>query len=394
MALQASRLLMAQNWFELNSFFQSHQPDCAEEFCIRAILNLYSGRGSPDWASVIDDLRRACELNPGDPLLSCNLTQALLDTRQIDLAYQTAEKTSTAYPNSVPALEKYVLAAAATQRWPEAYRSLVHAKNLLGNTQPMSEWTANLLAELSPQWWVPLEAGGVVLRRPDASDAAFLKETFSDTAFMRRYHRFQMASDEAVESFISNARRSPRQAGRLDWVILDRNNAPVGLLAFVDIDWRNDRSEILIGLPGKKAPSIAPKASVAAIKFAFEKMGWQKIVGYVYADNSEAQAYALHFGFVQEGLLRSHINGASGRVGMFINGLTPSDFAANSSINALARRWMPQPSPDLDTPSFGESSNGGVADFGMGGNVSALVTFTPLNAGAYYVGVRNPSANA
>lgn len=389
MAPQASQLLLAQNWPELSRLFQNRQPNCAEDYCVRALLNLHLGRGSPDWTSVIDDLRQSSEMKPSDPLLSCNLTQALLDTRQTDLAYETAEKTCNAYPNSLPAMEKLVLAAVATQRWSQAYQSLVHAKNLLGNKQQMPEWAANLLAELSAQWWVPLEAGGVVLRSPDASDARYLKETFSDTEFMQRYHRFQGGSDEAVESLISNARLSPRQTSRLDWIILDRNNERVGLFAFVDIDWRNDRGEVLIGMPGKRTPTIALKASVAAIEFAFERMRLRKIVSYVYADNSEAQANTLHFGFVQEGLLRSHINSGSGRVDIFVNGLTPSDLTANSFINNLARRWIPKPSPDLNIKSPGDSSTSRDATFGMGGNIHALVTFTPLNAGAYYLGVRD-----
>lgn len=388
MAPQASRLLLAQNWSELSRLFLSHQPNCAEEYCVRALLNLYLGKGSPDWSSVVGDLRKSCELNPTDPLLSCNLAQALLDTRQIDLAYETAERTFNAFPNSLPAMEKHVLAAVETQRWSQAYQSLLHAKNLMGSKQQMPEWAANLLAELSPQWWAPLEAGGVLLRHPDASDAKFLKETFSNTEFMQHYHRFQGASDVEVESFISRARLSPRHTGRLDWVILDRHNERVGLFAFVDIDWHNDRGEMLIGMPGKRSPSIALKASVAGIEFAFKKMGLQKIVSYVYADNPEAQGNTLHLGFVQDGLLRSHIKTVSGRLDIFVNSLTPLDLASNGLINGLVRKWIQKPSSELAGNSFEDSSNSRDANFGMGSNMKALVTFTPLNAGAYYLGVK------
>lgn len=394
MAPQATQWLLAQNWPAISRLFENRQPNCAEEYCVRALLNLYLGKGSPDWTCVIDDLRHSSEMKPTDPLLTCNLTQALLDTRQVDLAYSTAEQTCNAYPNSLPALEKHVLAAVATHRWSQAYRSLVHAKNLLGDRQRMPDWAANLLAELSPQWWVPLEAGGVVMRTPDASDAGFLKETFSNTEFMQHYHRFQGASDESIESFISNARLSPRNTGRLDWVILDRNHERVGLFAFVDIDWRNDRGEMLIGVPGKRTPTIAIKAAVAAIAFAFERMGLQKIVSYVYADNPEAQANTLHLGFVQEGLLRSHINSESGRLDIFVNGLTPFDLAGNRFMSSLARRWLQKQSCDLNTKSFADSPTSRDAEFGIGGNIRALVTFTPLNAGAYYLGVQDFSATA
>ncbi len=395
MAQHAARLLLDQNWSEISRLFENRQPHGADEYCVRALLKLYRGKGAPDWSGVIGDLRQSCEIKPTDPLLHCNLTQALLDSGQRDEAYTTAERTRNAYPNSLPALEKHVLAAVATQRWALAYGSLVHAKNLLGNKQRMPDWAANLLAELSCQWWLPLEAGGVVLRTPDASDAHFLKATFSDAAFMQHYHRFQGASDEAVESFISNARLSPRQAGRMDWVILDREQERVGLFAFVDIDWRNDRGEILIGLPGDRAPTLALKASVAAMVFAFERLGLQKIVSYVYADNPQAQANTLHLGFVQEGLLRSHINGGeAGRLDIFVNGMTPSDFAGNSFVSNLARRWVQTPFGNPNIAPSAEPTQGKDADFGTGGNIKALVTFTPMNGGAYYVGVQDFSTMA
>lgn len=388
MAPQASQWLLTQNWAELSRYFQNRQPQSGDEYCLRALLNLHLGGGAPDWTSVIADLRQACALTPTDPLLSCNLTQALLDTQQTDLAYHAAEQTCAQYPNSLPAREKHVLVAVATQRWPQAYASLLHAKNLLGDKQQMPAWAADLLAELSPQWWLPLEAGGVVLRRPDASDAPFLKATFGNTAFMEHYHRFQGAGDEAVASFIAQANRSPRHTGRMDWIILDRNQTRVGLLAFVDIDWRNDRGELLIGIPGTPAPTVALKAAVAAIEFAFKRMGLQKIVSYVYADNPEAQANTLHLGFVQDGLLRSHISTASGRLDIFVNSLTPADLASNGLIQGLARKWMQKRSFEPEANALAHASQAADAHFGMGGNIKALVTFTPQNAGAYYLGVQ------
>ncbi len=395
MTQHATRLLLEQNWSEIARVFENRQPHDADEYCLRALLNLYRGNGTPDWPGVIGDLRQACALNPTDPLLRCNLSQALLDAGHKEEAYAAAQGTCSTYPNSLPALEKHVLTTVATHRWAQAYGSLVHAKILLGDKQRMPDWAANLLAELSCQWWVPLEAAGVQLRIPDASDEAFLKETFRDVVFMRHYHRFQGSTDEAVASFLANAKLSPRQSGRLDWIILDRNQERVGLFAFVDIDWRNQRGEILIGLPGDRAPTLALKASVAAMVFAFERLGLQKIVSYVYADNPQAQANTLHLGFIQEGLLRSHIDGGeAGRLGIYVNGMTPSDLASNAFVSSLARRWVSKAISDTNVTSSSKSSPGRDADFGTGGNIRALVTFTPTNGGAYYLGVQDFSTAA
>ncbi len=395
MAQHAARLLLDQNWSEIARLFEQRQPHDGDEYCVRALLNLYRGNGTPDWPGVLGDLRQACARKPSDPLLLCNLSQALLDSGHTEEAYTAAQATCSTYPNSLPALEKHVLAAVATRRWAQAHGALVHAKNLLGHKQRMPDWAANLLAELSCQWWVPLQAAGVQLRIPDASDEAFLKDTFRDAAFMQHYHRFQGSSDEAVTSFIANAKLSPRQSGRLDWIILDRNQERVGLFAFVDIDWRNQRGEILIGLPGDRAPTLALKASVTAMAFAFDRLGLQKIVSYVYADNPQAQANTLHLGFVQEGLLRSHISGGdAGRLDIFVNGMTPADLASNSFVSGLARRWVQKPFGHANVTASAESSQSQNADFGTGGNIRALVTFTPTNGGAYYLGVQDFSTAA
>ena len=388
MASHVVQLLLAQKWDDIRRIFQHRQPKCAEEYSVRALLNLYLGDGLPDWPSVIGDFRQASELSTTDPLPSCNLTQALLDSLQQDMAFQNAEQTLKLHPNFLPAIEKHVLSSIATQRWSPAYRSLIRAKSLMGSKHQMPEWGKNLLRELSSQWWIPLELGGVVLRCPDASDGYFLKKTFSDSEFMRHYHRFQGASDQEIEFLICGAGLSPRETGRLDWIILDRHNVRVGVVALVDIDWRHERAEILIGIPEARMPTIALKASVAAITFAFERLGLKKLLSYIYADNHEAQDNTLHLGFVKEGLLRSHINSAGSRFDLHVNSLLPSDLADNSLIKVLSRRWenkMIQNAETQPTEVASCSENSGLY---VEESIDAVVTFNPLNAGSYHLGVK------
>jgi RimJ/RimL family protein N-acetyltransferase len=339
---QTTRLLLAQDWSELARYFSNHQPTGADEYNARALTNLHQSKGSPDWSSVINDMRQACALRPGDLLLSVNLTQALLDSNRIDEAYETAKHTSKLHPDAYPAIEKLVLAAVATQRWSEAHSALLHAQERAGRSQPLPEQAARLLAESSSRWWEPIARSGIVLRIPDTSDASFLRSTFRNQEFMVHYHRFQKGSDEAVEQFISVAKHSPRQSRRIDWIIQDRNGNRVGLAAIVDIDWGNERGELLVGLPGTKTQMIALKASVAVLEFAFERLGLAKMTSYVYADNTEAQNNTLHLGFEQEGLLRSHIASPSGRIDLYVNGMTKASFASNVMLTKLLQRWARQ----------------------------------------------------
>ena len=91
------------------------------------------------------------------------------------------------------------------------------------------------------------------------------------------------------------------------------------------------------------------KVSVAVLEFAFKRLHLAKMMSYVYSDNPEAQANTLHLGFEQEGLLRSHIAGQSGRLDLFVNGMTNTSFAGNALLNKLALRWR--------SPDSGQKSN-------------------------------------
>lgn len=302
-------------------------------------MNLHQGIGHVDWHAVISDMRQACALKPDDVLFSVNLTQALLDSKQVQKAYEVAKQASSLHPDAYQSMEKLALAAFATRRWAEAYSAVLHAQKMLGQEQPLPEQATRLLADLSSRWWEPIAKGGVVLRCPDTSDASFLGSTFQDKEFMLHYHRFQRGSGDAVARFIAKAQLPPRQSRRIDWIVLDSGGDRVGVAAIVDIDWYNQRGELLIGIPGKRSNMIAIKATFAALEFAFKRLHLAKMMIYVYADNPPAQDNTLHLGFEQEGLLRSHIASQSGRIDLFVNGMTSAGFASNVLLNKLARRW-------------------------------------------------------
>jgi RimJ/RimL family protein N-acetyltransferase len=108
---------------------------------------------------------------------------------------------------------------------------------------------------------------------------------------------------------------------------------------------------LLIGVPEPRAgESLALKASIAAIAFAFEQLGLDKLVSYVYGDNPVARANTLHLGFQSEGLLRSHLKEGDSRLDLHVSGLLRTEFNADSRMQRVRSRWTASPTPGAAGP--------------------------------------------
>lgn len=344
--------LRAGDWPRLQSHFSHRAPAGAEEFAARALLLTRAERTRERTAQILADWRQACALQPSHLLHAVNLAQALLDAGQADEAVQLTSVLVQRAPHSYPAAEKHALALHACGRWSQAAAAgarAAQAAAAAGITP--SEATRAVYADLALPWWKPLPVGNAWLRLPAPEDAAFLRGLFNDPAFMRRFHRYQRGDDGAVSSFIDRARRPPREVRRRDWIVLDRHGSAAGLAAIVDVDALNQRGELLIGVHEPRAgESLALKASLAAIDFAFAQLGLEKLVSYVYGDNPVARANTLHLGFRDEGLLRSHLKEGDGRLDMHVSGLLRTEFNADSRMQRLRSRWLASPTPGAAGP--------------------------------------------
>ena len=289
----------------------------------------------------IAQARAAWEKRPDDLTLATEFTQALLNGGQMAQAYESAKRCYAQHPHALLAMEKLALSSIATQRWPVAHSVLLQAQRaLIAAGRSLPALLEQLLVDLAPRWWLDLSKGAVTLRRPQASDTPWISALFGKPHFMQRYHRFQKGDEASVAHYMAAAQRAPRETRRLDWIIFNTREAtPVGLAALVDIDWPNQRGELLVGIDGEPPPMLAALATAAIIELAFERLNLAKLVSYVYADNPGAQANTLHLGFVQEGLLRSHIAHEPARLDLFINGLTRPDYENSLLLQKLKRRW-------------------------------------------------------
>lgn len=334
-------------WPRLQAHFAIHAPQSAGEHAARALLIARLPPTAERAAQIVADWRRACELQPAHLLHHVNLAQALLDAGDAGGALELATTLVERAPASYPAAEKHCLALCALARWDDAERAAAHASHLaqVNGTVPSAN-VAALHAELASRWWQPLSLGGATLRPPHGADAPFVRASFGDSAFMRAFHRYQGADAASVRDFIAQGQRPPRQSRRRDWLVLDRAGRPAGFAGIVDIDCGNRRGELLVGILGDaNREALAPKAALAAIAFAFERLGLEKLVSYVYGDNASAQANTLHLGFTQEGLLRQHVMDAHGRIDLYTNGLLREDFLANALLQRARTRWSAAAAP-------------------------------------------------
>lgn len=333
-------LLLERRWIELEQFFACSAPRDAEQFQARALLEIHqAGRRLVRWERAIDDLRRACGLEPANPFYRVNLAQAQLDAGLAEDAYESASVAVRLAPGHFPALEKSALSAAATGRWQQSLDSLTAARAHLPAGAQLPEALLGLWTQLRTRWWEPCVAGTVSLSLPQAEHQPFLERAFSDRAFMRHFHRFQGSGPDAVRVFVDRAKLSPLVTRRIDWVVHRPEGSCIGLAGIVDIDWANRRGELLVGLPDSPGPTAALQATACAMRFAFDRFGLEKLVSYVYADNPLAQRNTLHLGFKQEGLLRQHIATDEGRLDLFVNGLLRAEWQSNHMLARLGRRW-------------------------------------------------------
>lgn len=247
-------------------------------------------------------------------------------------------------PTLLELRDKQMQALLAAARWGDALQAATTAPPAF-YSRPFG---AALRQELDSGWWRPLRLGGLSLRLPVADDRDFLASRFREPAFMSRFHRFQAGDDAAIAQFIARARLRPRHTRRLDWIVCS-GAEPIGLTSLVDIDHENRRAELLVGFAQTPVPAgAALKAALAAMQFAFDRLGVHKLVSHVYGDNPTSQANTLHLGLRQEGLLRAHLRVGGQALDLFVNGLLVTEFRADKRLQRLLQRWterLPRSSP-------------------------------------------------
>lgn len=338
-----SELLRKGDWLAVGSFFAHHEPSNAEQFQARALLRIEQGKkGIIQWHEVIGDLRQASHLEPNQVVHRVNLAQALIDSGQSYVAMEELDKSLAAFPGELLLEEKLAIAAMKVGQWELAVATLTRLKQS-ANGAALRPPLEGLYAQLGTRWWEPTGVGKVNLIQPRQEDLSFLKECVANNEFMRLFHRQKGSDSESLQRLLHQGRQSPFKTHNMGWVVYLKEKLPVGLTGLVDIDWGNKRAEFIIGFPEKCGTLTAIQATYAVIHFAFYRLGLEKLVAFIYAENEWAHRNALRIGFLQEGVLRAHIASNNRRLDVCALGLLRNEWVRSPLFLSLSRRWKLNP---------------------------------------------------
>lgn len=228
--------------------------------------------------------------------------------------------------------------------------------------QPDFPDAAENLKAVDSTWLKPLVGGGVQLHRYTAEATDFLWDCYHDRDLMHFYNRFMvMPSDKAslAEQLTAEAIRHPLESRVVNWIMCvpatNGDLRPIGIANLVDIQPVHRRAEFLIGIPGhdNRAARAATAATLLIMDFAFNRVGLNKLVTFVYSDNEASLKNNAALGFTPESLLRDHLWHAETQqfIDLRSNGMTLADFRANSRLAKVSQRllgWDVTAEPDAN----------------------------------------------
>lgn len=330
--------LMQGNWQALARHFHSRPPVRALDFKARGLLRLQERRSDADWPAIVADLQEACRLEPGEASHWINLSQALLDCGQAEAAYAAARQGFAVAPGAVMTIQKLVACAARTQRYAEA-ADLLRAEHekMADSAAPVPAALHHAIQDMELRWWEPLRADSVLIRRLRPDDAPFLRELFADREFMRGYNLNQGTTEDDIRRYLELAQMPPRHGGRLDWLLCDPDDRPVGIAALIQLDLENRTAVAMFGFRPVGQGLKKLRTAAAIIDFAFSRLRLHKLSSHVYANHAAAQKFTLELGFRQEGLLREQVSAGPGmgRLDLYVNGLLRQEFTGSRLYERL-----------------------------------------------------------
>lgn len=209
----------------------------------------------------------------------------------------------------------------------------------------------------SPVGIKELQGNHVMLVRSAPEYTDFIYECYQDDDFMDLYRLAQdrqLSKEQIRERLVDESSQLPQELSRIEWVVLKKldngDTIPVGIAALADYQTNHLRAEFLLGILDKhyRKGSLSIEASLLVLDFAFNQVGLNKVISFVYGYNDQAQKNTLHLGFKQEGLLEEHIQGRGGLIDLFQNAMLRSRFINNKQLSRFSLRLLGR---DITKPS-------------------------------------------
>jgi RimJ/RimL family protein N-acetyltransferase len=158
-------------------------------------------------------------------------------------------------------------------------------------------------------WWQPFRFGGIRLERRGPQHFDFVWSIVQNRAFARRLKQVpvELTAGELMDTLNQDALSLIPEGRTIQWVVF-RDDVPIGLSMFVNINFKNRSAEQIMGiLPGFDVSFLVGDAYCASLLFAFNCLGLNKVQGLIYASNESIALQQERLGFRREGLLRQAI---------------------------------------------------------------------------------------
>ena len=151
------------------------------------------------------------------------------------------------------------------------------------------------------------------LRYARRADAAPLLELGSDPEVTRFFSWGPYSTIEEPEAYIAGLPGERSRGERLDFLIVDGADAPVGVTGLTELSLRDRRAVVGTWLGRNHWGTGANRASKALIAWlGFRVLGLERLGAYADLDNPRSQAALEKLGFQPEGVLRRwHRHGES-----------------------------------------------------------------------------------
>lgn len=266
--------------------------------------------------------------------------------QSIEFAEQARKVSKTASPQYFASTEQLVKTLISAKQYNQAFQ-LCHQK--LGvsalndpNLKTFKTTFQHFANLTNPMWWQNLSGKNLTLSRINDQHQSFLRSCRKNNDFQHHYNLFKNDSETALKKDLQLSKLSPVETKKIEWVV-EKAGKPIGIAGLVDLDFRNQLAEIQIGFPASKGKTDALEATLLILEFAFNKIGLNKIVSYVYSDNPWGQKNTLHLGFKQEGVLESHVFHTESKqwLDLFVNGMLKENYLKNTQLQKLTTRMHP-----------------------------------------------------
>ncbi|HJR74669.1 MAG TPA: GNAT family N-acetyltransferase [Luteimonas sp.] len=139
--------------------------------------------------------------------------------------------------------------------------------------------------------------------RPEDADAVFA--LFSDPAVMRYWSRPPMTVRDEAMALISEIQEAFAERDKLNWVVVDKQDAAIGTCTLFNFDARHRYAELGYALRSDLwGRGLAREAASAALDWAFRSLRLHRVEASIDPRNDASRRILERLGFDSEGVLR------------------------------------------------------------------------------------------